>query len=134
MRMRRSKDGNLRKLAHDSKVVVFSLMDPTQCCLSVESLSSHISASKTDPVMTDKSQSKPSAGLCKRDLADLEDQRADLRVSHISRAKRSFVRTPNTEQLGAVHGSFADALQNIANCMTAGPRCQSHAGSRLSNK
>jgi hypothetical protein len=49
MWMRRSKDGNLRKLAHDSEIVVFSLMDPMQCCLSDESLSSDTSASKTRP-------------------------------------------------------------------------------------
>jgi hypothetical protein len=35
---------------------------------------------KTYPVMTNKSQIKWSAGLRKRDLADDEDQRADLRV------------------------------------------------------
>jgi hypothetical protein len=33
-------------------------------------------------VMTNKSQIKWSAGLRKRDLADNEDQRADLRVYH----------------------------------------------------
>jgi hypothetical protein len=62
------------------KNVVFSLIGPTQCYLSEELLSSGISISKTYPVMTNKSQIKWSAGLRKRDLADAEDQRADLRV------------------------------------------------------
>jgi hypothetical protein len=37
-------------------------------------------------MMTNKSQIKWSAGLCKWDLADDEDQRANLRVSDVFRA------------------------------------------------
>jgi hypothetical protein len=77
-----SQDRNLRKLAHDSKkYVVFSLIGPTQCCLFLRSYSllAYLFP-KTYPMMTDKSQIKWSAGLRKRDLADDEDQRADLRV------------------------------------------------------
>jgi len=63
------------------KNVVFSLIGSTQCCLSLRSYSlSAYLFPKTYPVMTNKSQIKWSAGLRKRDLADDEDQRADLRV------------------------------------------------------
>ena len=76
-----SQDRNLRKLAHDSKKCSFQSdrSDAVLSFLRSYSLPAYLFP-KTYPVMTNKSQIKWSAGLRKRDLADDEDQRADLRV------------------------------------------------------
>lgn len=76
-----SQDRNLRKLAHDSKKCSFQSdrFDAVLSFLRSYSLPAYLFP-KPYPVMTNKSQIKWSAGLRKRDLADDEDQRADLRV------------------------------------------------------